>query len=78
MKPSKAGSGQLTLTNPNTAALELQAGGRRPSSKYKVGKTTKVVTVDVGEDGLAQAGRVERQLSLSKTAKSLLKPSASR
>jgi hypothetical protein len=74
MKPSKAGSVSLRLTNPNASALGYKLGAVTVS-KYKVGKskTKKAVTVATAKTVSLKPGASTVKLSLSKTAKTLLK-----
>ena len=72
MKPSSAGSVGLTLTNPNAAAVAYKLAAKTVS-KYKVGKTRKVVTVATSKTVSLKPGASKVSFKLSKTARTLLK-----
>ncbi|MBE2314560.1 hypothetical protein DVA67_001120 [Solirubrobacter sp. CPCC 204708] len=71
LKPSKAGSVKLSLRNPNTAVTRYKLTAKTVS-KYKVGKTKKVVTVAAGKTVSLKPGASDVSFPLSKAAKSLL------
>lgn len=74
VKPTKAGSVKLSLTNPNTAAASYKVSAKTVS-KYALGKskTKKVVTVAATKTVSLKTGASSVSLKLSKNAKTLLK-----
>ena len=71
-KPTSAGSVTLKLTNPNATASRYRLAVRTVS-KYKIGKTRKLVTVAPGKTVTVKPGATSVKFSLSRTAKTLLK-----
>jgi hypothetical protein len=71
-KPTSTGNVTLKVTNPNatTAKYKLSV---KTVSKYKVGKTKKIVTVSSGKTVSLKPGATNVKFSLSETAKALLK-----
>jgi hypothetical protein len=72
LKPSKAGSIKLSLTNPNAAAARYRVSAKT-TKKYKVGKKSKIVTITSSKTVSLKPGASNVSLKLSKAAKSLLK-----
>jgi hypothetical protein len=71
-KPSSSGAVTLKLTNPNTTDAKYKLSVKTVS-KYKVGKTKKVVTVSSSKTITVKPGAANVKFTLSKTAKTLLK-----
>ena len=71
-KPTSTGNVTLALTNPNATAITYTLSVKTVS-KYKVGKTKKIVTVASGRTVTLKPGESDVKFALSKTAKTLLK-----
>lgn len=76
VKPSKAGSVKLSLSNPNAAAVSYKLAAKTVN-KYKVGKTRKVVSVTSTKTVSLKPGASNVSFALNATAKKLLKANKS-
>lgn len=72
LKASKAGAVRLALSNPNSAAVSYKLSAKT-ASKYKVGKTRKLVSVTSTKTLSLKPGASSVRFSLTATAKQLLR-----